>query len=188
MFHSSEVFLAPFFEADTIYAEPYTPFAKDLFIGLSDPNAKIAVRQRPKENVFISPPDHSFVLDVTVKEVANTEWITLERELDGKDFFPGARLTALVALRSSSSADFNLQLRLRKKSGGFHDLPMGSITPEQGDTFNSQTLSVGLGDAFDALADDFESAVLILFVPVEEGLRLSLSMLNVLITPDGMVK
>lgn len=92
------LFKHPFMEGEKKLVKPYKDFAKNFRVGLSDSKAKVAVRQRRKQSVFDSPPDHTLLLDVLVEDTASTEWISLEGKIDGGDFRANSRLTLLMSV------------------------------------------------------------------------------------------
>lgn len=188
MIFETTIFRIPFSQSTAIYAKPYSSFSEGFHFGFSDLETKISIRQTPRESIFVSPPDHSFVLDIAVENITNTKWITLERKLDRSAFFSGARLTVLISLRSSVLANFHVDLRLHNTSGKKTDLPLGGITLGQVNEYRSETLSLSLSEFPDVTIDDLDFAELIVHFPLEQGLSVTLAMFNVFITRSGVIE
>lgn len=182
---SQSLFKVPFTNGGKICAQPYKEFAKGFCIGLSDENATVVLRQNARESVFLSPPDHSFSLGIEIEDTAHSKWISLEGKLDATQLSPNTRLTVLVALSASTNSELNLDLRLNRKSGGFKDLRLGTISPKKNGQYTSVTISMPLSSLSDIIHNDTESALLILFLPVKSQQNISLHIFNVFLSDGG---
>lgn len=182
---SQSLFKVPFANGGKICAQPYKEFAKGFCIGISDENATVVLRQNSRESVFVSPPDHSFSLGIEIEDIAQAKWVSLEGNLDATQFSSNTRLTALVALTASTHSELNLDLRLIRKSGGFKDLRLGTISPKKNGEYTSVTISTPLSSLSDIIHNDTESALLILFLPVKSPQSVYLHIFNVFLSDSG---
>lgn len=184
---SPMLFKRPFMANEKILVKPYKEFAKNFHIGLSDGKAKIAVRQRAKQSVFDSPPDHPFVLDLLFESTGETEWISLEGKIDVTEIRANARCTALISVMGSNDKPLVLDLRLNLKNGPHRDIRLGEVTPGQGNNCRAVTVSRTLEEAADVLdANEVVSAFLLVFFPVSAPEHYSLSMLNLFVTESEL--
>ena len=158
---------------------PYERVFDDLEIGLSSGQADIRVAQSLKNSFLVSPPDHHYTLDVSVGDIADTEWITLEFMLEPDKVFEAGRVTVLVSLAASTERVFGVDLRLVRGDDNLEDLHLGKVEPSREEKFVSQNLSRPLDGFLDRLEEMPKAAKVLLFAPVEPNFKLSLAMLNV---------
>lgn len=158
---------------------PYERIFDDLEIGLSSAQADVRVAQSIKNSFLISPPDHHYLLDVSVGDIADTKWITLEFMLDPSKVFDAGRVTVLVSLAASTEQVFGVDLRLVRGDDSFEDMHLGQIKPSREEKFVSQNLSQPLDGFLDRLDEMPKTAKILIFAPVEANFKLSLAMLNV---------
>lgn len=158
---------------------PYEKIFDDLAVGLSSAEADVRVAQSPKVSFLAAPPDHHFLLDLTVLDTADTKWISLEFELDPVRAFNAARMTLLISLAANVARGVGVDLRLVRGDGSFEDLHFGGANTSQDGKMVSQNLSQPIDGLKARLSEAPKAATLLLFVPVETDFALSLAMLNV---------
>ena len=174
---SQSLFKLPFSNSGEIMVEPYKQFADGFYLGFSDKKTKISVQQKPKKSVFDSPPDHFFTLDIAVKDVRDTKWISLEKDIDTKAFYGNTLITALLSMRSSTLSHSSLFFRIiDEEEDEFKDINIGPIIPSKDNKYSRMASSAALSDL---PKDKPFSAKLILFFPVENEQNFSLSIFNV---------
>jgi hypothetical protein len=159
---------------------PYDRIFDDLEIGLSTREAHVIVAQSPKRSFLVSPPDHSYVLDVSVGDIADTKWISLEFKLALEKIYNAGRLTVLIALASSIERTFWLDLRLIRGNDSFEDLNLGGVTPLPNTKMVTQNLSQPLDEFLGRFDTIPKAAKLLIFAPLEPDFSFSLAMLNAL--------
>ena len=179
---SEELFMIPFAKNEKLYAKAYHPFAGNFECGFSEPETKIAIQQREKEGSWVSPPDHSYVLDVKVEELADSQWISLEGILDVEMLSSRRRLTVFLSLTSSHVDWFTVQLRVHLADGEYQDINVGSFKPSENNGLTRVTLSEILEPLAEVLADNPTSARVMLLAPKIQGLEFSVSMFNIFAT------
>lgn len=185
MSFSQPLFKIPFSNSGKISVRPYNDFADGFCVGFSDESAIIEVQQKPKESAFASPPDHSFSLDIELRDIKDTKWVSLEGNVDIENILANRFVTALISMRSTTRSHAGLDLRILRNDGSYKDVRIGSITTTKDDEYHRTTISADLQGVFDVLDDNATTAKLLLFFPIENKQIFSLSMFNVFFTKGG---
>ena len=166
--------------------EPYKAFAPNFHMGFGDEAARIAVQQNRKSDVFASPPDHPFVLDLTFEDVGATRWISLEARIDTAALTPTGRLSVLGSVKATQKDPIGVTLRVFRADGSFADLGLGRLQPGLGTSYGADTVSQRLSPLAETLDRGTESAFVLLFFPVAQGQSFSLAMLNLFVTEEPL--
>ena len=184
---SAPLFKTPLARQKAFYAKPYQSFATNFHLGFGDEDTRISVQQSRKTDLFASPPDHAFVLELAVEAVAGTKWISLEGKIDPGALTPTGRLSVLASMKASARAPVHVTLRVFRADGSFADLGLGGLRPGNGAGYIADTVSERLSPLSETLRGGVESAYVLLFFPVEAGLTCSLAMLNLFVTEEPVL-
>ncbi|WP_319413279.1 hypothetical protein [uncultured Cohaesibacter sp.] len=176
-------FMVPEYLQEELLVSPFQTVFNEFQIGFSDENAKIAISQSKKEGNLVSPPDHAFVFNVNIQDLADSQWISIEKKLDISKFKLGKRFTVLISIKSSLREVFDIDLRLNRGDGSFKDTRLGTLVPDGKKAYYQDTFSTKIEKFAEG---EFNSAKLLILAPKKDDYVFSLSMLNIFLDLDVM--
>lgn len=162
-------------------AEPVHAF-EHLFPGFwvgfeAASTASMLVRQVPKPDPFISPPDHHYLLELDIVDPGGSNWITLESQAGSIVIAEPYVVSCGVKARASRAAAVRFELSIPASDGTVRRVPLG--TANFGPGFEYLSLSAKVGRESFAGADPSQPVTIIAFLPTEPGFRLELAFFRV---------
>jgi hypothetical protein len=161
----------------------FEPLGRGFKIGFDkESGAIVTARQKPKNDPFVSPPDHHFTFEVEVVDPGTAKWITLEWQIGRVTAIEPSLLTVGLKAVASRQERMRLELSLPRAGAPQKRIGLGTLQVNTAFDFVSLSKRITREDLDDV--DPAQMATVLMFLPVA-SFRIELAFLRAFLSPSG---
>ena len=173
----NSAFVVPLKSEGRFQAAAYDQFAPNIMLGFQQSEkSAIFVEQVKKTDPVLSPPDHNYMLSVSLDNVATSPWVSLERILP-PSLSGQMRLTVALNAMVSAPCHIRVALILPQKGKGPKLHALGTVDITKVGKFTHECISGEIDLRNVEIPDGFPPK-LALFLPERNGLKLTFAMFS----------